>query len=229
MIPYLADVTMSRWPIANWCLIVLNVVVFALMAGGGFNPVDANVVLNREGFSFFQLLAHQFIHAGLGHLIGNMIFLWTFGNAINAKLGHLLFLAVYLAAGVFSALLWLLLGGGQYLVGASGAIMGVVALFAVYYPRNDIRVFYVIFIRPGFFRISAIWLILIYFALDLYGTVLSRGDQVAYIGHVAGGALGFVIGWILVATDWIPSIPAERNILQMLGIRKGEEKDLFSR
>jgi membrane associated rhomboid family serine protease len=128
-----------------------------------------------------------------------------------------LYVLAYLATGAVAGLSWLLIGDGETLIGASGAVMGVVGLFAIYYPKNEVRMFYFVVFRWGTFSVSAIWLILIYFGLDLYGTVFGSGDSVAYIAHVIGALLGAGVGWVLVARRIVPSDANEVNLLQMLG------------
>lgn len=224
MVPYHADVVMPRWPIANWVLIGLCVLGYSLSWGAhGFT--GEGQLLSREHFSVLQLVSHQFLHANIKHLVGNMIFLWVFGNAVNARLGHLLYVPAFLISGIVAGLVWLLLGSGGSLIGASGAIMGIVGLFAIYYPRNEVRVFYMILWRPGTFTISAIWLILIYFALDMLGTVLGRGGGVAYVAHIGGALFGAAVGWLLIARRLVPSDEDEENLLQVFGVVPRPEKD----
>ncbi|NLX60387.1 MAG: rhomboid family intramembrane serine protease [Phycisphaerae bacterium] len=215
LIPYLADVVMPRWPIANWILIGMCVLAF-IATGAGATTADGGG-LNREEPSITQLVTYQFLHIDIWHLVGNMLFLWTFGNAVNARLGHVLYVLAYLATGAVAGLSWLLIGNGGTLIGASGAVMGVVGLFAIYYPKNEVRMFYFLFFRGGTFSVSAIWLILVYFGLDMYGTVFGRGDSVAYVSHVVGALLGAAVGWLLVARRIVPSDADEVNLLQMLG------------
>ncbi len=145
--PYLADVVMYRWPIANWVIIALNLLVF-ILTGFGLSD-DSPLWLSRHDFHVPQLLTSAFAHIGFVHLIGNMLFLFVFGNAVNAKLGHWQYCLAYLGAALVAGLGWLALGSGLKCCGASGAIMGVVGLFAAYYPRNDVRVAYILFFKNG--------------------------------------------------------------------------------
>src|SRR5437868_13176983 len=118
LLPYNVDVPMMRVPFANWALIAITTLVsLAIVAGAGQNPRELNddpyfhvmddtiraaeqdhlppLALVRSAFSVPQLISYQFVHADLFHLVGNMIFLFVFGNAVNAKLGHVLFVASY--------------------------------------------------------------------------------------------------------------------------------------
>ena len=120
-----------------------------------------------------------------------MIFLFCFGNAVNAKLGQGLFLAAYFLLGALDGVAWLLLGNGMPVVGASGAIMGIVGIFLVLFPRNDVNVLYWFGgAYGGSFSIAAIFLILFYMTCDLIGTLTGGGGGVAYICHLAGAWRG---------------------------------------
>src|SRR5947209_19825054 len=153
MIPLTVDVPMKRLPWANWGLILTTVVISLAVPSATAEVTIRSrevlthyhyspLVLQREGFAAYQFVTALFQHADLIHLFGNMLFLFVFGNAINAKLGHGGFLASYLGIGVLVHLVWLAVGGGEAYLGASGAIMGVCGMFLVLYPRNDVRVFW---------------------------------------------------------------------------------------
>src|SRR6516162_1179759 len=121
MIPLTVDVPMKRLPWANWALILATVAVslavpftdtkdFSLDVESGSPHHLSPLVLQRERFAAYQLVTALFQHADLLHLFGNMLFLFVFGNAINAKLGHLPFLAAYLGIGAMEGLVWLAVG-----------------------------------------------------------------------------------------------------------------------
>jgi membrane associated rhomboid family serine protease len=144
------------------------------------------LALRPGAFSPFQLVSHLFVHADIGHLLGNMLFLFVFGNAVNAKLGHGLFLASYCLLGAIAGVCWLLIGDGRPAVGASGAIMGIVGMFFVLFPRNDVRFFYWYWTVSDIFDIPAFWLILFYLGCDLVGALFFGAGAVAYIAHLGG-------------------------------------------
>lgn len=173
--------------------------------------------LDPQHFALTQLITYQFVHGDLIHLIGNMFFLFCFGNAVNAKLGHLGFVASYLFLGVIGGLGWLALGNGQPMVGASGAIMGIIGVFFVLFPRNDVTVLYGMWGGGGSFELASFWLILLYMVGDLVG--LLRADQgVAYVTHLAGSLCGAGLGLTLVMTGILKSTPYEQNVLEALGL-----------
>jgi membrane associated rhomboid family serine protease len=248
LVPYNVDVPMERYPVANWALIVVTILVsIGLMIGGrpklkhqlddveGFqdyhklkNAIEERVergppvgCLDREHFHWWQLFTYTMTHADPFHLAGNMIFLFCFGNAVNAKLGHGTFLGLYVLLGAVAGGAWLALGQGTYLLGASGAIMGVVGLFLVLYPNNDVRVFYWLgFTLMGTFDVRSWAVALVAMISDLFGTLFSSvsGSAVAYICHLGGEFVGVGIGLGLVALKWVVPSEGEVNLLQMWGL-----------
>jgi membrane associated rhomboid family serine protease len=173
--------------------------------------------LKPNDFTFLQLFSCQFAHADALHLVGNMFFLFCFGNAVNAKLGHFLFLICYLSLGTVASMGWLLFGNGQPALGASGSIMGILGMFLVFFPRNDVKVFYLMsYAIAGSLYVSSIYLILSYLVCDFLGT-LYGGGGVAYVAHLAGSLAGILVALIMVDTRWIKSTRYEENLLQMMG------------
>lgn len=215
-IPYLADVSMKRWPIANFALIgVTTIVTIAMFYADEHSPFWDYLLLQPNDFKFLQLFGCTLIHIGPVHLLGNMLFLWVFGNAIDAKFGHGWFLLFYFAAAAAEGLVYVLFGDYPAL-GASGAIMGVVGAFLVLYPRNVIRVFWMIYFKWGAGTISAMWLIAIYIAFDIWGLVRASAG-VAYISHVTGAAFGIAVAVLLLKLNYVQSDRNEENLLQVLG------------
>jgi membrane associated rhomboid family serine protease len=223
MIPYQVDVPMARLPWANWALIAANGLVFVFSAAAPAESLRP-LLLDPRHFSAGQLLTSLFLHADIVHLVGNMLFLFVFGNAVNAKLGHVGFLLSYFLIGVVEGLAWRWLGHGPAL-GASGAIMGIVGLFFVLFPRNDVEVFYFDLGYGAFFTIPAFWLILLYIVWDLCGVVLWSQEGVAYVCHLAGAVAGIAEGLLLTAGRWVKSTGYEENLWEMLqGRARGEKK-----
>jgi membrane associated rhomboid family serine protease len=179
--------------------------------------------LRRDRFSVSQLFTYVFVHGGPLHLIGNMIFLFVFGNAINAKLGHWPFLGFYFILGAVAGAAWLVFDRAGYgLVGASGAIMGIVGVFLVLYPRNDVRVGYfflfIRFLRIGVWEVSSYWIIIFYMLQDLVGTLLAGGGGgVAYTCHLVGAGCGIAATAALVRIGLVKSDLGEQNLLEIFG------------
>jgi membrane associated rhomboid family serine protease len=170
-----------------------------------------------DEFRWYQLVTYLFLHGGLMHLFGNMLFLFCFGNAVNAKLGHASFLALYFAAGVLAGIASVVLNVGAT-IGASGAIMGVMGVFLVLYPLNQVAVWDVLWVRltGDALRIPSWTLIAFYMALDLYGT-LARHKGVNYVAHLSGSVFGIGIAATLVLAGWVRSSRGERNLMEIWG------------
>lgn len=173
--------------------------------------------LDPARFSVSQLISYQFVHGDLLHLIGNMFMLFIFGNAVNAKLGQFTYVLCYLVLGMIGGLGWLLLGTGGPMVGASGAIMGILGIFLILFPRNDVTVAYWGYGAGGSFEISSYWLILFYMGADLVGFIRAA-QGIAYVTHLAGQFCGAALAVTFVLTGFVKSTPYEQNALEALGL-----------
>ena len=147
------------------------------------------------------MLTAMFIHGGLMHFIGNMLFLWVFGDNIEDTFGHIRYLAFYLAAGALATLSHYAIepASPTPLVGASGAISGVMGAYLLLYPRNRIRTL-VIYILITVIELRAVWLLLIWIGLQTVQGLLSIGvsEQVstAFFAHIGGFVVGAGVGAI---------------------------------
>jgi len=155
--------------------------------------VDSSKVLHGQ---VWRLLTYAFCHerAGVLHILFNMILLFWFGVTLETMYGQREFLLFYLAAAIVSGLahvgLGLLTGSSVGVIGASGAVMAVLILFAIHYPRHTIRVFW-------FFPLEVRWIVVLYVIYDLHPLLLElAGDRVysgvAHAAHLGGLAFGFV-------------------------------------
>ena len=197
----------SVFPWATIGLIVANTFVYFVLQSG---PEGANFSLVYSRFKWWMPVTYMFAHGSFMHLAGNMLFLWVFGPHAEDALGRGRFMLVYFSAGLASAALHVLASmvlypadSGVGLVGASGAIMGIVALFVLRFHGVRVR-FFIWFILPYIFYVRALWVGLAFFAWDL-GTALSMVGQegiggVAHWAHVGGFAAGAVWAWALKLT-----------------------------
>jgi len=213
-------------PIVTYGLIAANVLAWALLQGFGTEPMlsrsvcelgltpgellqtaaagarvpvsETAVCIVTDMPSWFTPLTSMFMHGSWLHLIGNMWFLWIFGNNVEDSMGHVRFVVFYLLCGLAAAAVQTLadLDSIVPMVGASGAIGGVMGAYVVLYPR--VKVHMLVFL--GFFvttiAVPAVFMLGYWFALQLLSGALSNGAQggVAFWAHVGG----FVAGALLV-------------------------------
>jgi membrane associated rhomboid family serine protease len=197
----------DRRPFVTWALIAINVVVFlsyypslsgnerllmSFFDDWALVPIEA--VNGKDGHT---LLTSMFLHGGWMHLIGNMLFLYIFGDNLEDLLGHLGFLAFYIASGLAAAAGQILADPGSSvpMVGASGAIAGVMGGYLLMFPRARIDVLVIIVFLIKVFTIPA-WLMLgIWFGLQLVNGLAMdvAGGGVAYWAHAGGFVAGVVL------------------------------------
>jgi membrane associated rhomboid family serine protease len=140
----------------------------------------------------------MFLHGGVGHIAFNMLFLWIFGNNVEDALGRFRFLAFYLLSGVAAALVQVLASAltGELMipmVGASGAIAGVLAAYVILFPRARVLTLVVIFILPRVFPLPAGWFIGIWFAGQLLSVFFGANTGVAFFAHIGGFLAGLLL------------------------------------
>jgi membrane associated rhomboid family serine protease len=195
----------SRASLVTILIIVVNAFVFfqELMGGNRFVYTWSVVPIRlMHGHGAITLLTSMFMHGGWLHIIGNMIYLWAFGPAIEDAMGSFKFLIFYLAGGLVAMFAQVL--GDPYsavpVLGASGAIAAVMGAFIVTFPRDRIRtlLWFLIIIRVTY--IPAIFLIGFWFLIQVLnaGSVAQvRTGGVAYLAHVAGFLFGAATGRFL--------------------------------
>jgi len=150
------------------------------------------------------LLSHMFLHGSVGHLVGNMLFLLLLGILVEGALGPGLFLAAYLVAGLGGSALSLAVHWGTPtgMLGASGAIAGLMGLFTVLYGRLRVRFFYWVWVYFDYVRAPAIVLLPVWLGWELLQFLLAEGSNVAYEAHAGGIATGALIAAGVRALGW---------------------------
>ncbi len=212
IIPYQVDVPLFRWPVANFVLIGLTVAAFGLeLTASSVESLEPYIL----GHGATGWLGHLWLHAGLFHLVGNMLFLWLFGNAVCAKVGNVLHPILYLGFGLVAATVHMIFDGAPA-IGASGAINGMVGLFLVLFPLNSITCIYFFIVAFGTFSVSSYWMILLWLVYDIWGA-MTGGGGIAYYAHLGGFAAGFTVGVVLLLLKRIHMEPSERSLLQLMG------------
>ena len=151
-----------------------------------------------------HLLSHMFMHGGVGHLVGNMLFLLLLGILVEGALGPGLFLGAYLVAGLGGSALSLAVHWGTPtgMLGASGAIAGLMGLFTVLYGRLRVRFFYWAWVYFDYVRAPAIVLLPIWLGWELLQFAISEGSNVAYEAHAGGIVVGALIASGVRALGW---------------------------
>ena len=176
-----------------------------------------------RGFRPWQWLTCMFMHANLGHLIGNMIFLWSFGLLVEGKLGFWLFLSVYVGMGVFQSFAeqaFMFLATGSSL-GASGAIFSLLALVVIFAPLNSYETVLWIGIRPLFFETPNLIFCGIYLAMNVFFFCLSGAAYGTEALHLIGFLVGVPVGLIMLTRGYVDC--EGYDIISHYTDKKGEE------
>jgi len=208
--------TRSR-AVVNYVLIAVNILVFALEASGTIAVsadgtsipgalVPAELVAHPSA-NLPRLISYMFLHGGIEHIAGNMLFLWIFGDNVEDALGHGRYLLMYFACGIAAALLQVALGPHSTvpMIGASGAISGVLAAYLLLYPTSPILVVNpipLLWLFWGLFMSLPAWFVIIeWFALNLWNVLRPSTGQgaggVAFAAHVGGFVAGLILSRLL--------------------------------
>lgn len=207
-----------RTPFVNYILIALNILVFVYYQQFGTNQaflmsfstipheiLTGTDVVYEGGLGktpipvYLTLLTSMFMHGGLAHLGGNMLYLWVFGDNLENRMGHVKYLMFYLLTGLIASLSHVFLAsflGKDLLIpslGASGAISGVLGGYLLLFPTNQVRVLVIAF----FIRVPAFITLGLWIALQLFsgwGSLGAEGGGVAYAAHIGG----FIAGLLMV-------------------------------
>lgn len=194
----------------SYTFIVLNVLVFLyqltlpieacsrFLLEFGVRPVEITA-----GVDYFTLITSMFVHGGWMHLIGNMVFLWVFGDNIEAIIGPIRFTLFYLAGGICAALvhIYFNLGSSVPTVGASGAIAAVLGAYIVMFPKSQIRLIIIFFFIT--FRIPAVVFLGFWIIQQLFNGIGGIGGTTAHTGgvawwaHIGGFAFGLISGLMI--------------------------------
>ena len=200
ILPIRTNIRPWRTPYTNYALIAANVIVFLLTYLPHRNPYTGSAEALRPWAEQFmltsisphlwQFISYAFLHGGFMHIIGNMFFLYLFGNNVNDKLGHFGYLCFYLAGAVFSGIGHTMMGGGPVL-GASGAIAAVTGAYLVLFPQSLITILFWLLYFMDTFELSALYFI--GFKMIFWDNVLERSvANVAYDAHLAGYVFGIL-------------------------------------
>ena len=225
IIPLRTDSPLRSTPYMNYALIAANVVVFVLTLTSP-GAADGFGLSSREPLPH-QFFTYQFLHADWLHIIGNMLFLYIFGNNINDRLGHLGYLALYLGGGVFAAVAYAVTStSGAEMIGASGSISAVTGAYLALLPRSRVTVFYFIYLI-GVTEIASLWFIAGFFAYDIFLN-LTAVDQVAHMAHIGGTVYGFSTCAALLAVRLVPRDPFDIVAMIQRWNRRRQYRDMVA-
>lgn len=214
-LPYKDDNPTRSVPVINWILILVNLWVFftwqfplgpneqaAYFSSFGFIPATffgQFFYPSAEGiiWEWYSVITSMFSHGGIAHLFGNMLFLYLYGDNLEDALGKFRYLVFYLGCGFLAALAQAFLNPASQIpmVGASGAISGVIGGYLLLYPRANIRVFYWVLLFIGTMMVPA-YLVLGIWLLEqvlLFPDSMKEAGGVAIAAHLGGFAGGFLL------------------------------------
>jgi membrane associated rhomboid family serine protease len=215
MIPLKDDNPTNTFPLITIGLIAINVLVYiyqltlssegletflfryGAIPGRLVHPFEGNHSSPQTIPYALTIFSSMFLHGGAVHLLGNMLYLWIFGNNVEDNLGHVKFIFFYLIAGFFAAFIHTLsdLGSPIPMIGASGAIAGVLGAYLILFPRANVSTLFIFIIFFKIIKVPAVLILGLWFLVQLLnaGTV---GGSVAWYAHVGG----FLTGVVLILT-----------------------------
>jgi membrane associated rhomboid family serine protease len=201
-------------PLVTYALIALNVLVFFLELSGGdafiekWAFVPSRFLANPFG-DFLTLFTAMFMHAGLVHLGGNMLYLWIFGDNVEDRFGHIKFLIFYLLCGLAATFAQLAFSIGSNVpnLGASGAIAGVLGAYILMFPKGRVNVLMGRSVIPmPALVVIGLWIVLQFFSG--IGSIANTADTggVAYMAHIGGFIAGFVLTFLFRGSRGAPAL-----------------------
>jgi membrane associated rhomboid family serine protease len=196
-------------------LILLNVAIYVIFETGWIVPLDAEntaafavvpakLMVGGDSGTFifasgafpvperFTLVSYMFLHGGWIHLIGNMLFLWVFGDNVEDAMGHIRFIMFYLMCGIFAAVLhaWMMPTSDLPLIGASGAVAGVISAYLILHPKVKV---WVLALWRIPIRITAAWALGIWILAQFANLLFDSEEAVAWWAHIGGLAAGALL------------------------------------
>ena len=191
-------------PLVTGLLIAVNILVF--LYEFSLDPFSLNHFIVEYGlvpgrFQYLDLFSSIFLHGGWFHLLGNMWFLWIYGDNVEDVLGHQKYLLFYILCGVAAGMVQVLTNPGSRIptVGASGAIAGVMGAYLIKFPRAKILTLVPIFIFVTTMEIPAVFMLLYWFVLQIFSGFGSAGTSnvsqggVAWFAHIGGFLAGMLL------------------------------------
>lgn len=196
-------------PYVTWILIAANVVVFILQLSRGFTEADifeygAVPDYLLRGEQLYTLITSMFMHGGFLHIVGNMLYLFIFGDNVEDRFGHITFLFLYLMFGVVSGVIhsWIVFQFNPAValipaIGASGAISGLLGAYVLFFPKANV----VTLVFLGYFvttaKVKSVFYFGFWFFLQFFSGVFDPYGGVAYWAHISGFIAGLLAAFLL--------------------------------
>lgn len=214
MFPIRDNIESNHLPVINWLFIGINVFVFLieLLIGSdiesflqNYGLVPAYFFSHTDLLGMLHILSSMFLHAGWAHLIGNMWFLYIFGDNVEDRMGHFRYFSFYLLSGLFAALSQLFITPGSHIamVGASGAISGVLGAYMLFYPDARVLTLLPMGVYSRTAEVPAVFFLLLWFAMQLVTGIMpiaagisQEAGGVAFWAHVGGFLSGALMAKI---------------------------------
>ena len=205
LFPYKDDNPRILVPYVTYCIIGINALIFVLQFNLGISdPSAEKAFIYRFGFipadfSLITIFTSMFLHGGISHIMGNMWFLWVFGDNVEGVLGHLKYAIFYLMCGLAATISQLLINPNSTIpmVGAAGAIAGVLGMYMIRFPHARVHVFAFIIIFFTTFRVPAMFVLGFWFFNQLTNGFGSLGFDttggVAWFAHIGGFIAGVML------------------------------------
>lgn len=208
MIPLRDNIRSQKTPFVSYTLLIINITIYAIqvsMDDGGsgilnvFGAIPANITgfFNDPTVSFFDawfpMISYMFVHGGFMHIAGNMVFLWVFADNVEDFFGHVAFLCFYLICGIGALFIQVLFSWSSsgYIVGASGALAGVMGAYLVLYPHAKVKTFVPVFVV---FLVDIPAVVFLGFWILLQFISASSGEEgVAWWAHIGGFFIGIML------------------------------------
>jgi membrane associated rhomboid family serine protease len=213
MIPIRDQIPTRHVPVVNYVLIAANILVFVLQWLAGSNQetlvyqfalIPAQVTSGLDARDILDIFTSMFMHGGLLHLGGNMLYLWIFGDNVEDAMGSGKYLVFYLTGGLVASLAHILTNPNSQLptVGASGAIAAVLGAYLVLYPQSRVMTIIPLGFIMRMTLVPAAIVLGFWFVMQLFSGVLSLGGPdvggTAFWAHIGGFIMGVVIGLLFV-------------------------------
>ena len=208
MIPLKDNIPSSKKPFVMYSLMAINILLFIYEISLGknlmyfifdFGCIPSDII---RGEKLYTLITSMFLHGDFAHIIGNMLFLYIFGDNVEDALGHLWFLLFYIVSGLSGSFLHILFNINSSIptIGASGAISGVLGAYFILYPRAKILTLVPVFFFLRLMYLPAFIMLGIWFFYQLIlglSTISTHGTGIAFFAHIGGFLFGVLVGWLV--------------------------------